>query len=364
MDSNNKNINEALIKLDTLEKEYEVVLQQYQEAFNNYINTLQTTESNPCFNFKSDTKGVSQACYDKIWHDQGCITSAPDANSDWARNETLDGLVQDSYLWATETDDSHRKGCYGDSTNYTTATAPVQPNANTVDFVSLPGRSWWGTAALKEGAVTTEEDCKSMCASDEKCSGATFNPVKKYCWTRTGDGNLTSSEDNDSALIPKQKATLLVLKGLNEKLIQLNQQISSQMQQIEPDVNKTNEENMEKQQQLNEYYNKLLEQKIEMEKQLQEYYSIDQNNEEQGLFVNQKNVSYRFWTVITAIIILITLKKMLGGGDISVSIIFWLVIIVLLIFLSYSLDTPSGFMVWFIFIMLIVLMKSGNLPSP
>jgi hypothetical protein len=362
MDFNNQNINAALIKLETLEKEYEVVLQQYQEAFNNYINTLQTNESNPCFNFNSTSKGVTQACYDKIWQDQGCISKPPDATSDSVRNQTLDELVQNSYFLATNTDD--RKTCYSDSTNYTTAQAPVQPNTSTAVFASLPSRSWWGTSSLKEGTVSTEEDCKSMCAMDDKCSGATFNPVKKYCWTRSGDGNLTTSTDTDVALIPNQKATLLVLKGLNDKLIQLNQDINSQMQQIEPQVDQQQSANQEKQQQLNEYYNKLLEQKQDMEKQLQEYYSVEQNNEEQTIFVTQEDVSYRFWTVLTAIIILITLKKMYGGSNVSIAVVFWLMIIILLIFLSFSLQTPSGFMVWFIFIICIGLMKTGNLPSP
>ena len=42
----NDKINSALIKLETLQKEYEVTLQQYQEAGKNYITALQSNDNN------------------------------------------------------------------------------------------------------------------------------------------------------------------------------------------------------------------------------------------------------------------------------------------------------------------------------
>ena len=137
-DSNEVNkdkMNAILIKVETLEKEYEVTLNQYQEAFNNYINALQTTNSE---------------------------------------------------------------------------------ESTQINFTELSGRTWWGTGALKEAPATTSSECESMCASDTSCSGATFNPVKRYCWTRTGDAKITVGTDTDYALIPSQKATLIVLKSFND----------------------------------------------------------------------------------------------------------------------------------------------------
>ena len=118
----NDKINSALIKIEALQKEYEVTLQQYQEAGKNYITALQNAPSNSCKDYTKDSTSISQECYDKIWKDQGCLTQAPSADSDWSKSQTLDGLVNDSYLWATLTDEDHRKGCYGDSTSYTTNT--------------------------------------------------------------------------------------------------------------------------------------------------------------------------------------------------------------------------------------------------
>ena len=357
----NDKIKSTLIKVETLQKEYEVTLQQYQEAGKNYITSLQTISSNPCETYKKDSTGISQACYEKIWTDQGC-TGAVKQNTDWAKSQTLDELVNDSYLWATLTDDIHRKGCYGDSINYTTNTSPIYPN--TSNFTALQGRTWWGTSGLSEGPVNTQEECENMCANSDQCSGATFNPVKRYCWTRTGDSKITAGLGSDYALVTQQKAALSVMKYLNERLLLLNQQITDELQNINPEVRQQYKEKNQKQKELNESYNKLLEQKIELDKQLQEYNSIEQEESNQSIYVNQQNVSLRFWVLITALVVLITLKRMFGSESPPIAITIWILIIIVLIILTYSLSSPSGFILWFILLVSIILMKSGNLPSP
>ncbi len=356
----NDKVKSILMKVETLQKEYEVTLQQYQEAVQNYITSLQNVLSNPCANYQKDSTGISQECYQKIWNDQGCNTGI--GTSDWSNAQTLNTLVYDSYLWATMTDENHRKGCYGDSTNYTTNTVPIYPNTST--FTALKGRTWWGTGGLSEGTVNSQEECENMCANSPECSGATFNPVKRYCWTRTGDIGISAGMDSDYALITQQKAALSVMKTLNERLLDINKQITTSLQSINPEVREEYEQKNQKQQELNSSYNQLLEQKIEIDKQLQEYYSIEQEENNQSLYVNQQNVSFRFWTLITCLVLLITIKRLIGSEYLPLTIIIWLIIIIVLIILTYILRTPAGFIMWFILLVAIVLIKSGNLPSP
>ena len=129
----NDNIQSILIKIQTLQKEYEVVLQQYQEAGKNYINALQNNE----------------------------------------------------------------------------------PNI----YTALKGKTWWGNGSVAEGEVSTQEECENMCINTDNCSGATFNPVKRYCWSRKGDGGISIGVDDDYALVPQQKASLLIMKELNNRLL-------------------------------------------------------------------------------------------------------------------------------------------------
>jgi hypothetical protein len=276
----NDKIQSTLIKVEALQKEYDVTLQQYQEAGNNYITSLQTD------------------------------------------------------------------------------------NTNSTVFTALKGRTWWGTKGLSEGTASTQEECENMCANSDQCTGATFNPVKRYCWTRTGESSLTVGRDDDYALITQQKSAITVMKQLNQKLLDINQKINNELQNINPQVVQQYEEKNKKQQQLSVSYNQLLEQKIEIDKQLQEYYSIQQEEENQNLYVTQQNVSFRFWVLITCLVVLFTIKRIIGSESAPISIIIWLLIIIVLIILTYSLSRPSGFLIWFIVLVAIFLMKTGNLPSP
>jgi hypothetical protein len=236
-------------------------------------------------------------------------------------------------------------------------------NSNSVSFAALPGRSWWGTNGVTEGPAESQKECENMCFNSGNCSGATFNPSKHYCWARSGDGIVTVGTDADVALIPQKKADLIVMKGLNDKLLNLNQQLSSEIIVIAPQVKEQNTMKNLQQQQLKKTYNQLLEQKLEMEKQLQEYYSVDKDNQEQGLITDQSNLSYRFWVLFTILVIIITLRKILGQST-TMSAIIWLFIIYVLIIFSFTLANPAGFAIWSLVLLSVILMKLGYMPSP
>lgn len=279
-DTQNNTTNDALIKLESLQKEYEVILQQYQESVNTYISTLENTST-----------------------------------------------------------------------------------ATSTQYTALRGRTWWGTQGLAEGIVNTQAECESMCANAELCSGATFNPVKRYCWARGGNSRLTPGQDEDYALIPQQKAALIVMKELNDKLMSLSEQIIAQIKIVEPAIESQKQDQQNSQQSLNSTYQQLLKQKWEMEKQLQEYNSIEEDYENQDLYATQATASYRFWTVLMVLIVIITLKKMYGSGSVSINMLFWLLMTILLILLTFNLSQPAGFLTWGVVLLIIILMRTGNLPT-
>jgi hypothetical protein len=271
-------IDSALLKIQTLQQEYDVTIQQYQEAVNNYISLLETNTGK--------------------------------------------------------------------------------------EYTALKGRTWWGTSSLKEQKVETQKECENMCITSDKCSGATFNTVSRYCWTRTGESSLTVGQDDDYALITKVKASLETMKYLNNKLLDLNKQISEQISNIQPQVNNEYTKNNEYQTELETNYEKLLEQNIEVNKQLEEYYSIDEGEENQKLFVNQENGTYKIWIIITGLVLLITIKNLIGTENQTVSGMFWIIIFILMVALTYGLSKPSGFFLWFIVLIIIILMKTKTIPSP
>ena len=208
------------------------------------------------------------------------------------------------------TDDTHRKGCYGDSTNFTTKTEPIYPDTNL--FTALKGRTWWGTSGLKEGTVSTQKECEDMCANTTQCSGATFNPVKRYCWARSGDSTITVGKSDDYALITSKKEILSTMKFLNQRLLDLNKEITNELRNINPEVQQQYNEKNLTQEQLNVSYDKLLEQNQSIKKDLEQHYSIEQEENNQTLFVNKEGLYYKLWIFLTFIVVFITFKQMVG----------------------------------------------------
>ena len=105
--------------LENLKQEYSNLLIQYKSAVADYVNYLNVQSQQPCGPYTSNSKGIDQKCYEHIWSKAGCGAGnvQPNASTSWAQGQTLNGLINDSWLWATMTDYTHRMGCYGNPGN-------------------------------------------------------------------------------------------------------------------------------------------------------------------------------------------------------------------------------------------------------
>ena len=244
-------------------------------------------------------------------------------------------------------------------------TAMASSTNSSQSFTSFPNNSFWGTGGLKEGSVTSQYDCESMCASDQNGSGATYNPNKKYCWTRKGYGTLAVSVNGstDIALLPDVKACMITLKSLNKRLLDINQQLTTAISSSAPQVESQQTENQSKSDELHTYYAQLLAERLQMDNLVKDNETINSEYENQSLMVNQANGSLRFWTVIACIFFIIVLNQF-RGQKATVASIFWLLIMIALIVLSFSISDISGFTVWSLLILIIILMKMDIIPSP
>lgn len=310
--TNNNEIETASIKVRKLEKKYDILLKQYQESLNNYISIMQTNSANPCNSYSASSIGLSQDCIDKIWSDQKC--TAPDMiQSSSVSSQTLDDIVQTAFTTATSTDTTDRQNCYGTSTTYSTATAPVYPNQ--VEFTTLPERAWWGTgSSATSGPATSDSECQGMCSADPTCSGATFNSGKQYCWTRTGEAPLNPAESGDFAILSTEKAALLTMQTINVQLINLNNEIAAELKIINPAVvNMTAEQNA-KNSELLKNYTKLELQNAAIAEQLVEYESLKTGTDDTTVAVEQQNMTLRFWALIAMILVVICIFQTAGAG--------------------------------------------------
>lgn len=230
-------------------------------------------------------------------------------------------------------------------------------------FKTFNNRAYWGTSGLKEGTVGDQDDCENMCATNAKCSGATFNQVNRYCWTRSGNGSLAPTSTKTVAILPTVKGCVLTLKGLNSRLIKINEELTNLIETTNSKlVAEENKKNNSKQQ-LHKYYAQLLKERIQMAKILEEQQIIDNDTAIQSIYVSTQNSTFRLWALLACILVLIVINKILGG-ETSVVKLFWIIMMVLLLIASFSISNASGFTIWFMFIVIIVLMKMDILPNP
>jgi hypothetical protein len=357
INNNNININvnsddgtkSVVLGLETLSKEYDTVLIKYNQAQKDYINYLKTQSTNmSCSKYNSDSKEIDQACYDEIWRKSGCTTTGiVNASSDWAKSQSLNGLINDSFLWATMTDSQHREGCYGTTTDtsvYSTATQPNY-NINAESLTAIKGSTFWGTGKLNEGEATSIEQCKAMCSADSSCTGATYNPDKAYCWTRTGEGSINVGIPEDYALIPENLKYLKVIQGLSEKLTSINAKILKTINKGEPLYS---EQDIQRKQQtavLNENYKKLIKEREKVEKTIKKYQDLNKAQTQGEIFINKNYSTYIFSIFIILIIIFLFIKFLPNtstvqqGGSLNNNTYFFIFILFLITFIIWNKNT-------------------------
>jgi hypothetical protein len=312
----NKDGESKILDLESLNTEYKNLLIEYKQAVANYVDYLKQEYEQPCKNFVSKSKNIDQKCYNEIWKQAGCTTATTvKANNDLIKSKTLNGLIEESFLWATKTDNKHRVGCYGK--NYKTAKLNTSKspnyNINQLELASIKGAAYWGKTGLSQKTTAKLEECKASCASTPGCSGATFNPDKNICFLRSGDSGIVGGLPNDYAIVPKGKQLLEITQKINERLIQVNKEIQNKTPSIKTEYDLQFEERSNKNKVLIEQYGLLTTERNNIQKMLDEYQTLDEQQIEGDLNIYQNYYSF-ILLIILAILFIYILYKFSGVG--------------------------------------------------
>ena len=189
---------------------------------------------------------------------------------------------------------------YISSSSYSTSAS-----ASVATYATLQGNTFWGTGGVSEGASNTVEECQGQCSSLSTCTGATFNPDKKYCWARKGEGDVIPGLDNDVAIVPKVKQYTDVLYNINSQLIALNKKMMDMTNESLPGLDKEGENRSQMNQQLILNYENLMNEKERVDTLIREYESLEDINKNSSISVNQKYSSYITITFFLVILIIL-----------------------------------------------------------
>jgi len=237
-------------------------------------------------------------------------------------------------------------------------------NSSKIEYQYINGSTYWGTAGLEEKPLTTQEECGALCSHNLQCTGATFNPDKRYCWTRMGEGDVTAGQDTDVAIVQKSMNILTQLKFLNTRLVTLNREIKTTLNDLQTPALEEMKAKDKKGAYLNNLSSKLEKERLQLTKMMNDYATVNESYDQSNLIAIQKNVQFKYWFLLASIVFIITLKKMINPKSASINFIFWVILFILLLIFSYTLTSPQGYLMWLVIVLVMILVKLNIIPSP
>jgi hypothetical protein len=229
-------------------------------------------------------------------------------------------------------------------------------NVDKKKYVTLSGKTYWGTGAIQQKKGSSIRDCTALCSNDAKCKGATFDAKDNTCWTRSGSSSLTSGTATQTAIISEVTNAALNLQNLNAQLLLLNNQITNykfengntvpiEQATLNTNIDMTNTN-------LKAQYNILLQDRKKIKDILDEFSRINMDNQNMQIYNTQNRTFYMMWCYLAFIFIIIFIK-MTFYPDMVVSwgkFVLYTMIGAILLILVHFLKSVS---VFFIFLLII-----------
>ena len=182
----------------------------------------------------------------------------------------------------------------------------------TPNYITLPGKAFWGTASISNQQEPTAIQCQALCSTNASCSGATYNSTTTNCSLRSGINTINTGLETDNAIVPELTLYISNLQMLNQTLMNINDKINSTINNIEPVAQKEQELTQQKRKELKKTYDYLMQERRNIDNMLRNNYSINQQIQNNSLQVAQSDIQYIMWTFIALISIVIVIRLQLA----------------------------------------------------
>lgn len=234
------------------------------------------------------------------------------------------------------------------------------------NFTTIPKSSFFGTGGLGIVKTPTIDQCVSACTSNSSCSGATFSGQTQNCMLRSGAGLILPAGDTVSAIVPEIAQYASILQMLNQKLLTLNEEISTLSSSISPEVQNVIQQKNVKKQILENQYQMLTQERNKIKEMTREYESVNQSYNDTYTYVEQQNSQYIFYFFLTMIVLFYTFKIQFFPNVNSYPIrgLFWLFVVIAFVISLIMKQNPGNFFLVCLLLLFIVLIKLQIIPSP
>jgi len=215
-------------------------------------------------------------------------------------------------------------------------------------------------------SINDVSGCAAQCRTYANCVGATYNSTSKTCTLSNKQLPLISSNiSSNYAIVSETYYLYSRYTDLTNQVISLYQQIDRAIKSMSSHDAKVANGVAALNTEIKTNYTKLVDQRQLAEDQLGSYQIYDQKYLEQKMYVESQNTTLRMLTLVVCICIIVFINinfaDKLGSSGISF-ILFMFTLIVTLITLTFYISSPSGFltfMIYFVILNLIMLKLTG-----
>lgn len=222
-----------------------------------------------------------------------------------ASDGTFIGIGTNNYIY---TKDSYKDLSPAWKTYYTAGCCVI--GVTTVSknskMVTTQSQTYWGLGQAGSQSVytnvTTADDCAALCSSTSGCSGATFNPIdhgQPMCWLRSGDSDIGPGLYNDYSIVPETKKYLEIMKSINSKLNDTNQQIMALTSGGQGEYAGISNRTSNNQIELIKNYKILEKERMKIDEMLKKYDDLDEYQVDTDLRTTQNYYTFILLSVIT-----------------------------------------------------------------
>ena len=188
--------------------------------------------------------------------------------------------------------------------NYlSTKSETADASGNTREFVNL-SNNFYGHNTLNQFQTDDINDCQTQCSANSSCTGANFLKGSSCLLMKDVNGELAAYQGS-TAIVPPEVYYLTTLKRLNQKLLQLNIELTRQISKGQPIYEKQIGAREKQNEVLTTNYKSLVEERDKIEIQLKEIDNINEAQTNSELVVNKNYTIYKYLIFAFIIIILI-----------------------------------------------------------
>ena len=212
-----------------------------------------------------------------------------------------------------------------------------------IDLITISNSSYTGGFPIGTVSAPNSQDCMTYCYTTPSCTGATYNSANQTCSLSSGEGMITPSSSNNTAIVPQLVQYLDIMIVLNTKLTNINNQIIQLTDQAQPVYNNLNSQTIQKKEQLKKTYTRLVAERDRIEKLVDEYGTLQDDEDYNTSLTNSNYLSYVLLIALAILVIIILMNiggrsstnTQYGGGSFNKSTYFVVFVIIVVSFLIY-----------------------------